>query len=412
MDFFHWEYYRELNPDLYWQGYETQVQCTQHYKSHGITEKRKYRFCDLFPDFDWIEYQKQNPTLVLPNRFAYEHHYFSIGRFQNLYYPVVKKIEDSNQVPKETIKNVISLPEEVPKEIIKNVISIPNKESIKLVEPPSKIIDAPAINKPELSLVLKDKIQIQILEKPKPKIGLFLTGWGEPYVQKKKEILLHNLKVIKTWKQEYQLDLYIYLYTPSCLDILREIPFLDYVSNIVIVPKPGIVGEFIYRDVSKLYTKYDYVILFLDDIEFSPHCSLDKLISIYTRERIDILALPLTVTSPHNYSFMLQDISMIQQGYTYRETNFAELFFYLLSSKNFKNYLKFFTNATRWCWGIDLTLYPNGIRIGIAETYPLKHYFKAVSYQKHLPDPLVELNVVCGTKVKIKDKVNLRKEKY
>jgi hypothetical protein len=118
------------------------------------------------------------------------------------------------------------------------------------------------------------------------------------------------------------------------------------------------------------------------------------------------------VDSPSNHTFMLQDQAMISQGYTYRETNFIEYFFYMISSKKFKRYLSFFTNRTKWCWGIDLILYPNGIRLGMAEMYPVKHYFKAMSYHKSLPDPLAELNYVCGTKHKIKHKVNLRKEKY
>ena len=163
---------------------------------------------------------------------------------------------------------------------------------------------------------------------------------------------------------------------------------------------------------SKRYHQYEYVILFLDDIQFSQKCSLDKLIWIYEREPIDILGLPLTVDSPSNHTFMVQDQIMIHQGYTYRETNFVEYFFYMISSKKFKKYLNFFTNRTKWCWGIDLILYPNGIRMGMVEIYPVKHYFKAMSYHKSLPDPLVELNYVCGTKHKIKHKVNLRKEKY
>ena len=397
---FHWEYYRELNPDLYWQGYETRAQCIQHYLNHGIQEKRKYLFCDLFPDFDWLEYKKQNPKLILSHQLAYEYHYFTVGRFLNLFKPVsaIKKKE-----PVKTIEEPIKTIEEPVKTI---------EEPVKTIEEPVKTIEEPVKTIEEPVKTIEEPVKISQTQKKKPKIGLFLTGWGEPNVSKKKEILLSNLNVIKTWKEQYELDLYIYLYTTSCLAELQTIPFTEYVSNITIIPKAGIVGEFIYGDVSKRYHQYEYVILFLDDIQFSQKCSLDKLIWIYEREPIDILGLPLTVDSPSNHTFMVQDQIMIHQGYTYRETNFVEYFFYMISSKKFKKYLNFFTNRTKWCWGIDLILYPNGIRMGMVEIYPVKHYFKAMSYHKSLPDPLVELNYVCGTKHKIKHKVNLRKEKY
>ena len=425
---FHWEYYRELNPDLYWQGYETRAQCTQHYLNHGIQEKRKYLFCDLFPDFNWSEYKKQNPKLILSHKLAYEYHYFTVGRFLNLFKPVsaIKKKEPvktklepikTKLEPVKTKLEPVKSIEEPVKGIEEPVKGI--EEAVKGIEDPVKGIEEPVKGIEEAVKTIEEPVKSKLepiktieSQKKKPKIGLFLTGWGEPNVSKKKEILLSNLNVIKTWKEKYELDLYIYLYTTSCLDELQTIPFTEYVSHITIIPKAGIVGEFIYGDVSKRYHQYEYVILFLDDIQLSQQSSLDKLIWIYQREPIDILGLPLTVDSPSNHSFMLQDQIMIRQGYTYRETNFIEYFFYMISSKKFKKYLNFFTNRTKWCWGIDLILYPNGIRMGMVEIYPVKHYFKAMSYHKSLPDPLVELNYVCGTKHKIKHKVNLRKEKY
>ena len=67
MDFY-WEYYKELNPDLYWNNCITKNDLINHFNKHGKSENRKYSFTDLFPDFNWIEYKRQNPTLFLNNK--------------------------------------------------------------------------------------------------------------------------------------------------------------------------------------------------------------------------------------------------------------------------------------------------------------------------------------------------------
>ena len=102
----------------------------------------------------------------------------------------------------------------------------------------------------------------------------------------------------------------------------------------------------------------------------------------------------------------------MRENYTYRETNFAELFFYLIAAANMPKYLQFFTKDTKWCWGIDLALHNYGLKMGLMECFPVKHFFKGVCYSKKLPDPLHELNVVTAHWSKIKRKINFKREKY
>lgn len=343
MDFY-WEYYKELNPDLYWSGFTTSNQYINHFHKHGLKENRRYRFSELFPEFDLNSYKSKNPNLTLQSRADYEYHYFLIGRY-------------SKEQEKETDKE-------------------------------------------------EDK------EEGKLRFGFFLTGFGEPNIEVKKEILLKNLEVIKGWKDKYEIDLYVYLYTPRYLDRLNELELSKYVSNVYITAQPGIVGEFIYRDVSKHYQNYDYIFMFLDDIEFPKDLSLEMMMLVYNKEQLDILGLPLTMDSPANHAFMYQNIEMMAQGYTYRETNFIEYFVYFISSIKFSKYLAFFNKDTKWCWGIDLALHNNGIKLGMLDSYPLKHYFKACSYSKNLPDPGIELNHIKSKTKTIKNMVILNKQKY
>ena len=334
MDFY-WEYYKELNPDLYWAGFITPNDYITHFHKHGKQENRKYRFSELFPTFDLNSYKKQNSKLLLHTQADYEYHYFLIGRYFN------EQEKDG-----------------------------------------------------------------------KLRFGFFLTGFGEPNIEVKKDILLKNLEVIKGWKEKYEIDLYIYLYTPSYLDELNKLELTKYVSNVYITAKPGIVGEFIYREVSKHYQNYDYIFMFLDDIEFPKDLSLEMMMIVYNKEQLDILGLPLTMDSPANHAFMYQNIDMVREGYTYRETNFIEYFVYFISSIKFPKYLAFYNKDTRWCWGIDLALYNNGIKLGMLDSYPLKHYFKACSYSKNLPDPSIELNSIKSRTKIIKNMVILKKQKY
>jgi hypothetical protein len=109
---------------------------------------------------------------------------------------------------------------------------------------------------------------------------------------------------------------------------------------------------------------------------------------------------------------MYQNIDMLVEGYTYRETNFIEYFVYFISSLKFPKYLNFFNKDTKWCWGIDLSLYNNGMKLGMLDMYPLKHYFKASSYSKNLPNPMKELDNIKSRYRIVKNMVILNKQKY
>jgi hypothetical protein len=380
---FHWEYYRELNPDLANAGLVKSSDYINHYKNHGKREHRLGKFSNLFPDFNVNEYKALNSNLHLKTDDEYKYHYFSTGRknkqFKNFkeYFGSIdleKFQADNKQLEYIGIKDI----SDIKKYIINIDINYPN---------------------------LKKKLV-------KPSFGLYLLGFGMPNIEVKLEILEKNLNIFKKWKDIYDIDLYIYLYNPQFLDVLDEIDFKKYIRNVEIIAKPGIVGEFIYNNVSQLFHKYEYTILFLDDIELSPNFDLDKMVKVYNLEQLDVLALPLTLDSAFNYDFMLQNVQLLNDGFNYRETNFVELFFYFISKRNFLKYLKLFTNKTQWCWGIDLGMFHTGLKMGLIDEYPIKHYYRANSYSNNLPNPKVELAETGHRLRSIRDKVIFKKEKY
>jgi hypothetical protein len=380
---FHWEYYKELNPDLIKAGLVKPSDFINHYNNYGKKEKRPSKFSELFPDFNLNDYKIINSNLSLKTDGEYQYHYFTVGR--------AKKLPKNF---KEYLKNIdLDTYKEDNKQL--EYIGIKNVEDIK------KYITNIDIRYPNL----KNNIV-------KPSFGFFVLGFGMPNIEVKIEILERNINILKKWKDIYDIDLYIYVYNPQFVDVLDEIDFKQYVRHVEIISKPGIVGEFIYNNVSQLFQKYEYTILFLDDIELTQGFDLDIMVKVYTLEQLDILALPLTPDSPFNYEFMLQSLQLFREGFNYRETNFAELFFYFISKKNFYKYLRLFTNTTQWCWGIDLAIYNAGLKIALFDRFPVKHYYKGNSYSSNLPDPNIELNNTKRRLNFIKNKVILKKEKY
>jgi hypothetical protein len=380
---FHWEYYKELNPDLARVGLVKPTDFINHYNSYGKKENRPSKFSDLFPDFNVNEYKIINSNLDFRTVGEYEYHYFSVGRVARIpknfreylnNIDLDKFLKENKSLEYISVKNI----EDVKKYIINIDIRYPN---------------------------FKNNIV-------KPTFGVFLIGFGMPNIEVKLDILEKNLEILKKWKDIYDIDLYIYVYNPQFVDVLEEINFKKYVKNVEIVAKPGIVGEFIYNNVSQLFQKYEYTILLLDDIQLTPGFDLDTMIKVYNLEQLDILGLPLTIDSPFNYEFMIQNMEMLRTGYNYRETNFVELFFYFISRRNFLKYLRLFTPKTQWCWGIDLALFSSGLKLGILDKFSIRHYYKAKSYNSSLPDPTVELEANRRRLKFIKDKVILKKEKY
>jgi hypothetical protein len=363
---FYLEYYCYLNPDLCWNNINSPIEIFKHFQKNLNAENRKYKFSDIFPNFNWMKYREANPTFnnLLNTKEDYEYHYFKIGFIDEL--PL----------------NIIQKPLEKPLLLIK---------------------DKEELEKQEESLE-KEENSKPIIKQTSVRIAFFLVGFGDPFIEIKLEILKSNLNKIKIINQQYIVDLYIFVYTIEKRDILDSIQFQDYVSNVYIYTERGIVGEFIYKYVSQKYILYDYIVLFLDDIELGDKFDINKLIYIYTKEQLDILGLPLTLDSPTNHEFML---CKKDNRYNYRQTNFIELFFYLMSKQNFKKYIKLFDKYTRWCWGIDLCLYNLQFKLGIYDEYPIKHYFKAKSYNRNLPNALLEFEKVRRKNIMIEHKLNL-----
>ncbi len=174
---FHWEYYKELNPDLTKAGLIKPSDFINHYNSYGKRENRPSKFSDLCPDFDVNEYKIINSNLDFRTNGEYEYHYFSVGR--------VKKIPKNF---KEYLNNV---------DLEKFINDNKKLEHIciKNVEDAKKYITNIDIRYPNFKNNLV-----------KPSFGLFLIGFGMPAIEVKLELLERNQSIIKKWKDIYDTE--------------------------------------------------------------------------------------------------------------------------------------------------------------------------------------------------------------
>jgi hypothetical protein len=446
------EYYSYLNPDLNWNNINNPIDIYRDFKKNQIIECKKYNFSDIFPDFNWIKYKEANPSLsrFLEIKEDYELHYFKYGFLNDLPLEILQTNHKQPQLlegpklpladPKESLEGP-KLPLADPKESLEDpkqpleahkqpqLLECPKQPLVDRKEPlgnskepladPKESLEDPKqpLEAHKQSLEeLKESLEYHkqpLVDRKEPlgnpkkipiRFGFFLLGFGDPFIEKKLNILKTNLETIKKVNDHYIVDLYIFVYTIEKQDILNTIQFRNYVSNVYIHTERGIVGEFIYKYVSKQHQLYDYIVLFLDDIELGDTFDIDKILYIYKNEQLDILGLPLTLDSPANHKFML---SKKDNKFNYRQTNFIELFFYFVSKENFKKYLKLFDKDTRWCWGIDLCLHNLGFKLGIYDEYPIRHYFKAKSYNRSLPNAIKEFERVKRKNNIITNKINI-----
>jgi hypothetical protein len=368
---FNHEYYAELNPDLEWLGIYKPQDLMNHWRSNAAREGRKWRFSDMYPEFDPDIYRSLYMDVKGKTDQECEYHYFSIGRHEDrqatirdVYPDFTWELYKKNNPDLERDLNIISQREY-------------EKHWVRIGRYANRTYLAPSLVDPPIQ---------------KKRIGCFLVGFGHPNLDIKIQILKHNLEVLKKNLSDYSIDLYIYMYSTDEKDkaVFGGISFLQHVTNAFIKVERGIVGEFIYKYVVKQVKQYDYTVLFLDDIKLPNDFRFKNMAKVYELEQLDVLALPLTVQSPHMHPFSLQNMQMKQTGFNYRETNFAELFFYFMNTNGFKKYYSMLDINSKWCWGIDLGMSGEGIRMGLLEHYPIQHFFKSKSYSPNLPNPVAE----------------------
>ena len=203
------------------------------------------------------------------------------------------------------------------------------------------------------------------------KVAVIIMGFGDPYWDKKVDILKNNIKILEKWEPDY----YVSQYT---LDKDIDIPNLNVIKN------KGILGQLLYDNWHPdKFINYDHIIILLDDIELQDNFDLDYIVNIKNKYNFDILSPSLTNDSKFSHSFMLHE----NKNYIIKETNFCELFCYVMNFETYKKFYGFIDRENPWIWGMDTILRTvMGFNIGILNNVNIKHYFKGSGSMKARTD--------------------------
>lgn len=217
---------------------------------------------------------------------------------------------------------------------------------------------------------------------------LIIPGFGVPYQQEKRTFLIHNLAIIRTTLPVTTL-LKVYVFNYSFDSVSLDLPALPVGIEITEVKEKGIVGQFIFRHMhpSKIRPE-DTLMILLDDVTLHPEMNMSEFLS--GLETYDIISPSLSHDSALSHGFMLQQVENAHK--LAQECNFIELFSYTMKGTTFEKYYNLFDKNTAWCWGIDLCLHVQGFRLALCHKWPMKHYFKGISYGNGGPCPWYEMN--------------------
>jgi hypothetical protein len=83
---FNWEIYKELNPDLLKAGIKTKEQVENHYRVHGIGEKRKIHINQMYPGFNPTIYKNNYGDLSSLTLEQASLHWLKFGRYEKRSY--------------------------------------------------------------------------------------------------------------------------------------------------------------------------------------------------------------------------------------------------------------------------------------------------------------------------------------
>jgi hypothetical protein len=83
---FHWEIYKEFNPDLASQGLQTRRDYENHWLTHGKKEGRDWNLYKMYPEFKWNIYTRNYPDLRNFSQADAELHWMKYGRHENRSY--------------------------------------------------------------------------------------------------------------------------------------------------------------------------------------------------------------------------------------------------------------------------------------------------------------------------------------
>jgi hypothetical protein len=202
------------------------------------------------------------------------------------------------------------------------------------------------------------------------KLLYYLPAIGYPNLDKKYNILLHNLNYIyNNIKQNFSISINFYDISEEIKKTLKDLLFID---TVYIYEKPGILTELFLTNPNNIFiSKYDYILFILDDVKIID-IDILAMISIKKQNKIEFLS-PKITNSTHSYMNTNHGLTI---------TNFLEVYLLLLEPKNLLKFFSIHSLENKHMWGVDFMYWYYKIRTGIINDYTANHELPSKSNAK------------------------------
>lgn len=214
---------------------------------------------------------------------------------------------------------------------------------------------------------------------------LVIPGFGVPHIRKKQEWLYMNVyKIRQSLPSSWWLYIIVSCYSGDaashvfCLGHLPRYPKTRWIIRFV----PDILGRFLRTQLDPSCLRsfcgtasIAMVMILLDDVEIVGEFDADRAHRTLLQEDLHILSPTLDRRSVSCHKFMFRLWSTAAS--TFRRTNYAELFFYIMTFRGYTRWHALLDPDTRFLWGIDMILFPMGVRIGVSEELMVRHHISS-----------------------------------
>jgi hypothetical protein len=202
-------------------------------------------------------------------------------------------------------------------------------------------------------------------------------AYGQPYLEKKIEILIHNIKMIKEQLTlDDTIDILINAYDNDNLNDIKEYCEKNEIG-LTIKERKGVLAELTILNFGdnkfSFVEKYDYIFCMFDDVEYVS-INLSRLINLVNNNNLDILS----TCVDENKSIRAHDIMFKKNNNGCYITRFAEHFCWFMKRESFKRFCNELDINNTWMWGMD-TLLPcvKNFKTAIDYEFISIHHYRA-----------------------------------
>ena len=220
-----------------------------------------------------------------------------------------------------------------------------------------------------------------------PRACVIIPGFGAPEVETKTRLLYKNIRCIRsTLPMTWLLVIFVSCYSEEARSVFRSTALPSLPSTWWFVRfQPSFMGEFFLSDLRPETILDPFIagmndrladgpiMILLDDVELVDGFHIGRMYRTLLVHDLHILSPVIDRSSASGHKFMFALWPPSER--VFRRTNYAEMFFYMMTVHGYRKWHALLHPMTVFMWGIDMILYPRGLRIGIDETFTVQHHF-------------------------------------